>query len=229
MGRWAARIIGALGLIAAPALVMHAEAATISFFKTGLGQPAGASVSGFDIHQPAVIPGGFPFFVLGLTPENVLVGSPTPGVFSTFSGDQGIVEALAVVVEPGTLDISELIVLDFEVSGGLGSVIAGFQAFDPALVGPVSGIPYVVENGHTQNLSGSFFADSNSRPVALPEGLIILVSPVPEPDSLIVLVIGAIGAGLVRYGLRRGLRPGRKPGRKPRRDSARRGASSSRR
>ncbi|MGH7152541.1 MAG: hypothetical protein ACREF3_01330 [Acetobacteraceae bacterium] len=216
MGRRAAWIIGALALMAAAAPVTHAEAATISFFKTGLGQPAGASVSGFDIHQPAVIPGGFPFFVLGPTPENVLVGYPAPGLFSTASGDQDNVEALAVMVTPATRDVSDLVVLEFGVSGGQGSVIAGFQAFDPALVGPVSGIPVIVENGHTQNLSGSFFDDSDAQPVTLPEGLVILVSPVPEPDSFIVLAIGVIGAALVRYGWR--------SGRKRRRDTERRQA-----
>ena len=184
----AACVTALLAFILALAGAHRSNAAMILFFEAN--GTVGASVSGFDIQTPDVVV---------VNPEDVLVGDVFLGEFTSTSPNSAGSPLLAFILDPRTLDISDVAHLTFEVSGGVGELDAEFEFFQTPLHEP--GIPGVVETGGILDLTTAFI-DIAGNPVALPEGLTIeaqLPLEVPDPRGFgVALAVAALGIAVFR-------------------------------
>lgn len=185
----AACVTALLAFISALAGAHSSNAAMILFFEAN--GTVGASVSGFDIQTPDVVV---------VNPEDVLVGDVFLGEFTSTSPNSAGGPLLAFILDPRTLDISDVAHLTFDVSGGVGELDAEFESFQTPLHEP--GIPGVVETGGILDLTTAFIA---GNPVALPEALTIEVQlplEVPNPRGFrVALAVAALGIAVFRLSL----------------------------
>ena len=184
----AACVTALLAFISALAGAHSSNAAMILFFEAN--GTVGASVSGFDIQTPDVVV---------VNPEDVLVGDVFLGEFTSTSPNSAGGPLLAFILDPRTLDISDVAHLTFDVSRGVGELDAEFEFFQTPLLEP--GIPGVVETGGILDLTTAFI-DTAGNPVALPEGLTIeaqLPLEVPDPRGFgVALAVAALGIAVFR-------------------------------